>query len=118
MFNFLRNRFIAIAASSIGGEEKVVVQQQKQRHNFPPTSGVNITECGGVSGSSSSYQNLHTTNNMTETTTTIDQNLMDESYFLNKFDEYEKNDSWDKVFSVCIFYTFLGEINFFFFWFT
>nr|CAD2180963.1 unnamed protein product [Meloidogyne enterolobii] len=36
---------------------------------------------------------------MTEINTSIDSNLMDEKYFLNKFDEYEKEDSWDKVFS-------------------
>uniref|UniRef100_A0A914MIY3 protein-tyrosine-phosphatase n=1 Tax=Meloidogyne incognita TaxID=6306 RepID=A0A914MIY3_MELIC len=109
MFNFLRNRFIAIAASSnyFGGEERLVevIQQQKQqkRHLVPPTSGVNKNkeEKSVSSSSSNSYQQQkqQKLNKMTEINTTIDSNLMDEKYFLNKFDEYEKEDSWDKVFS-------------------
>uniref|UniRef100_A0A1I8BRW6 protein-tyrosine-phosphatase n=1 Tax=Meloidogyne hapla TaxID=6305 RepID=A0A1I8BRW6_MELHA len=95
MFNFLRNRFIAIAASSnyFGGEERQVVVQQKQHQQrhllFPPTSGVNKEE--SVSSSSCSCQQQQ--NLLMTEITTIDQNLMDETYFLNKFDEYEKNDN-------------------------
>ena len=72
MFTFLKNRFVQIAVATVGGERitaSTALNQQQQK--FSATAAAAIT---------------------------VGPNLMDERYFLSKFEEYEKSDSWDYVF--------------------
>jgi hypothetical protein len=91
MFTFLKNRFIsstiAVIGAAEGAKEKLGLQQQNSKrtsttsdHPFNNNNYFSLPR-------STPYQSAG-------------PNLMDEEYFLRKFDEYEKNDTWEYVFQV------------------
>lgn len=104
MLNFLKNRLFSLAvntsptntfltASVIGDENNTLLedhQQQKLLSKIEKTTSENHL-------SSSFHVSLLADN---KNIIRIGSNLMDEAYFLNKFEEYEKNDCWDYVFQV------------------